>query len=492
MGLLQRTFAWLVVAGLVAACQTDPQVLGGDGLGAQDGLGDAATPADLGGQDGAPAEDATAQDGKPLADTLDDTTAPDDGASLGDLANPDGGDPGPYEGLYQDRVVLRFDLELDTDDWEGVLGSILDCEGDMCGSKRLYVPGTMIFHNPWTGQDERVEQVALRYRGNSSACMPEDNPRIGYKVSLNEYEPGRRFHGQKKLNFLGTEGDSSLLREVLAFESMKRFGLPAAKVGFAWVRVNGGPGHLHPFIQESDDTPYIEEILGETTKGAYFKVDGYCGRPEFTEWEEGIQPASLTKVWEPKAGTLPEAMNTTLIPLLECFSFDSDSQFQDCFEARADADLWLRALAQDTAMPDPDGFGFSAKNHSLYFRHSDNRAVVVMWDKDGSYKPEFCYNEDIFECIPSWISTHSDGLMRLRDVYQQDLDTLMLTFATTVMGDLFLPQRLEHWYTLLTPFAALDDDMVDHALGWDWDESVQSLRDKILARRAALTDALSN
>jgi hypothetical protein len=461
---------------LTLACQTDPSLLGTE--------------------DTSPAADTLVEDGVDLTGA--DTTDPKDGAIVddtGDTVDPgdtsgDTTDIGGGESLFQDKVVLQFDLTIDATDWKALLDGILDCKEDMCGATRQYVPGGLTFHNPWTKQDEKYTDVAIRWRGNSSACQPDMNPRIGFKISFNEYQAGRRFHGQKKLNFLGTEGDASLMREVIAFEGMKKFGLPAAKVGYAWVRVNGGPGQLHPLVQESDDSPYIEEVLGETEKGSYFKVDGYCGRPEFDEWEEGVLPDDLTRIWEPKAGTLPEAMTTTLIPMLKCFSYEVEDDFKTCFEETVDRDLWLRAMAIELCMPDDDGFAIGGKNHSLYFRKSDNKAVVVMWDKDASFRDSYCTVDEPFWCIPPWIVTVPAGIDHLAQIYGPNLDGFMILYASTVMADGFLPTRIEHWYDLIAPYAAQDQDITDHTLQWYWEESVQVLRDYILQRRADILDAV--
>ena len=64
---------------------------------------------------------------------------------------------------------------------------------------------------------DTLENVGLRLRGNTSLSAQKKS----FKVSFNEYEPGREYQGVRKLNLRGSHNDPTMVREKLFYEVWK-------------------------------------------------------------------------------------------------------------------------------------------------------------------------------------------------------------------------------------------------------------------------------
>lgn len=387
--------------------------------------------------------------------------------------------------LFTLEQLPVFTLEIHGDDWRLLLDSLLECPAS-CESQRQYAPAMLTYDNPVTGETEVWEDVGVRYRGNSSACEGV-NPRIGLKLSFNEFSKGRRFHGVKKLNFLGTEGDNSLMREVLSFELLRSLGVPTARGGYALLSINGEEVRVFPLTQESDDAPFIESAFPGEAPGHLYKVEGYCGFADLVYL--GPDSADYTPMYLAKANAKASDAKDDLVPFLGCFAIESDSGFAQCFENHADVNEFLTVIAADLVMPDFDGLPNAGQNFSFYFRSSDGKAVVIPWDKDAAFRPSFCDPEDPLNCVPPW-SQRPAGVQRILDVYEEQMLEKVREILTGPMSPATLDAQIAQFEQLLTPFAQEDPDIEAHVDGWNFEEAVGVLKNDVANRRNALYDLL--
>jgi hypothetical protein len=408
---------------------------------------------------------------EPPAETTD--VAPEEVVDLGEFT------------FFGDKVVLEFDLAIPAEDWQALLMSDVECPIH-CLTKRPYQHATLTFHNPWTGQDEVVDDLGVRYRGKSSACEGYST-RIGLKVSFNAFSPGTTFHGVKKLNFLGTEGDESLLREYAAMRMMRAFGVAAPRVGFATIRVNGEAPRLYPVVQEGDDKLFLEDHFAGQELGHLYKVDGYCGPGTFEY--VGDDPTDYIPAYEPNAGTLETDLVTDLPPLFQCFLEADDALFKACFEAHADVERFLRELVADLATPDYDSLVNAAQNFSIYFPHQSLKAQLIPWDKDAAFKADYCDAVNVLDCSPPW-SGRPANIARVLALYDAQIKALLVELLAGPMSEAALDQHLQATAARLTPFTLTDPEISPHTMGWYWVNGVEDLLAGIQARRQILNQYL--
>jgi hypothetical protein len=90
-----------------------------------------------------------------------------------------------------------------------------------------------------------VARVGLRIKGESTARPVGDKP--SWTLKTNEFVPGQRLHGKKKLHLHNCVFDASFLHEPVAYGLWRRAGAPAAR---ARVTLNG---HLGGSVEPYDD-----------------------------------------------------------------------------------------------------------------------------------------------------------------------------------------------------------------------------------------------
>jgi spore coat protein CotH len=343
-----------------------------------------------------------------------------------------------------------------------------------CG-ERTYEHATLLFENPETGRTETYADVGVRYRGHN---VYDDSAmeRHGFKISFDEFVPGRTFHGLEKVNLLGTEGDYSLLRERLALGLMVDSGVPAPRVGHADLYVNGRYMGVFPDSEEADDQPFLDAHFSDPD-GTYYKVKGYCGERSTLEWISD-DPLAYASTYEPKAGTDTDDLVTDLLPMLACASSATDEEFATCIPQQIDVDEWLNEMAVDMVLPDVDGLASAGQNFLLY-RPPEGRFLVVPWDKDLSlaltnYSPEA---SGIFDLHPAWLEGSQPALAnRLRTVYRDRFCRAVLDVAERYDPEVFVP-KIEELRTLLAPDVADDPFLESDQWGWiidDLDEVVRT------------------
>ena len=241
------------------------------------------------------------------------------------------GETGPFGGaddpLWDPDHPPVFRLTFASDDWEAQLQAAIDGLDDIQCDDRIYLQADLVFDNPETGESETWDQVGVRYRGHSALTTGTDeNSWIGIKISFEEFVPGRDFYGVEKINLMGSEGDSSLLREHFALELLRDAGVPAPRSTWALLYVNGVYQGIFPHTEEPDDQVYLDNRFDDPS-GNLYKVSGYCGpTANFEYWGEDTH--AYVETYVPDAGTDEEDLADDLIPLLRCTTEATDDAFR--------------------------------------------------------------------------------------------------------------------------------------------------------------------
>ena len=392
---------------------------------------------------------------------------------------------GPHdadEPVWDPDELAVYRLEFDERDWESILA---DYDPDDC-DERVWVRATLTYENPMSGKKEVYEDVAVRYRGHNT-FVESGVERRGYKISFNEFTPGGRFHDLRKINLLGTEGDYTLMRERLALGLMEDAGVPAPRINHALLYIDGKFEGVFPNSEEADDEAFVDAHFdGEA--GSLYKVKGYCGHRADLSYE-GVDPATYSVTYEPKADTEAEDMTGDLIPMLQCASEPDDATFAACIEGWLDVDEWLAEIAVDMALPDVDGMAGAGQNFMLW-RPEDGRFRVYPWDKDLSFYLTTLNSGDssIWTLHPEWLENSQPALVnRLRTVYRERFCAKVVEVA-----DLYDPDRMGPKVDELEELLDAKikrDPFIDHDQ-WRW--SIDDIQETLVTRHPQiLAEALS-
>ena len=115
----------------------------------------------------------------------------------------------------------------------------------------LYLPGTFVYCSPDGQTRNSVQQVGIRYKGNTS--LDKRLPKLPIKVRFNQYVNGQQFAGLKKLGF-GTEyGDPTFVREALAYQMARAAGTLAPRTQYVRIYLNQQDRGLYLLTEEEDD-----------------------------------------------------------------------------------------------------------------------------------------------------------------------------------------------------------------------------------------------
>ncbi len=378
---------------------------------------------------------------------------------------------GASDEVFPTEVMPVYRLQLEGDGEEALAAGF---EPTGC-DEHAWVRGKLTYENPVSGEDEVYEDVGVRYRGHN-IFVENGTERHGYKLSFDAFDEEGRFHGLKKINLLGTEGDPSLLRERLATELMREAGVPAPRVTHARLYLDGAYMGVFPNSEESDDRAFLDNALGG--EGHLYKVKGYCGERAELAYA-GEEPDAYVSTYEPKAGTTPEDMRQDLIPFLTCASEPDDEAFRACIDGHLDRGEWLSEIAMDTILPDVDGMAGAGQNFLL---HADDAGVfrVVPWDKDQAFRPDLAHGgvASLFSLSPAWLEGSTPALVdRLRKLYRRDYCDAALDALELYDPEVLLPRIDSLEQTLLSGIKR--DPFLDPA---GWRGALDALRDVVRQR----------
>jgi len=373
--------------------------------------------------------------------------------------------------LWDLEAPPTFRVTVPVDDWEAALWDLAPV--DEC-DPRLYLEGSVTFVNPVDGSEETVDQVGVRWRGQSALDI--DDPqyeRVGLKLSFNEYVSGREFMEFRKINLMGTEGDYSLMREQLALRIARDIGIPAPKSAYAHLVVNDTYMGFYPMTEEADDEPYVKNHFADPT-GSLFKIEGYCGGRGTFE-DEGDTPEDYIEKYDPKGETLDEAIELDLMPLIDCANTASDADFEACIPELIDVDNILRVIALDVVLPDIDGFIGAGQNFMLYKEADTGLFIVWPWDKDLALDDANVGGTwDLSGVHPSWKEDFRNllGDRLVHSSWKSEYCGVVLEVADRYDPATFLPE-LELHRELMAPWIESDPWMDSERWGWLTDDVVE-------------------
>jgi hypothetical protein len=137
-----------------------------------------------------------------------------------------------------------------------------------------YVRGT--FHEG----SQTYPDVGIRIKGGwgSFRSLDGDN-KSAFTIKFNHFEKGKRFHGLRRIVLNNAVQDPSYLRESIGYSLFRDAGVPAPRINFATVGVNGKEYGL--YVQVEAVTRDFLERWYDKTKGNLYEGPG-----DVIEWRE--------------------------------------------------------------------------------------------------------------------------------------------------------------------------------------------------------------
>lgn len=234
------------------------------------------------------------------------------------------------------------------------------------GDMNQLISGTPVWVPCTVHADGLVWQyVGIRFKGNSTLATPWQQGvwKLPFRLDLDHFDDahpevrGQRFYGFEKLSFGNNAHDASLLRDKMAADFLRDAGVPAPRTAFYRVYIDHGDGSQYfglYAMAEIPDQPMLTAQFGapggnlykpeggrwDTFEVAYFEKQNHEAEADYSDVEQAVQALSADR---------------------------SDAvTWREGFEARFDADGFLRWLATNTLIENWDTYGVMTHNYYLY------------------------------------------------------------------------------------------------------------------------------
>ena len=230
---------------------------------------------------------------------------------------------------------------------------------------------------------EALENVGLRYKGNSSFSTSRGIPKKSFKIDLNRFVKRQKFLGLTKLNLNNNVLDPSQIREALAYRLWRKLELPGSRTAFARVTLTVPGRHdkkvlgLYVVVEQVNG-PFLKERFG-TDKGLLLKPERSLSMPylgeAFAEYERGYVLKSDAK----------PRLAKRLMEFTRLVSQAEDAAFATEIGGFVHLGQLARFTAAHTVLSHLDSFLLRGHNYYLYLPKADGRFAFLPWDVNSTF-----------------------------------------------------------------------------------------------------------
>ncbi len=296
--------------------------------------------------------------------------------------------------LWDDNRVSSIYISIAADSLDSIYKNIYDTH---------YYAADMIFDDGFVR--DTVSQVGLRLRGNTS----RDAAKKSFKISINEFAPGRRYQGAKKLNLNGQHNDPTMIREKLFYEVWGKSGMPTRRTTFVRLYVNDVYHGLYTCLEELDKG-WLAGVFGENAGNLY-----KCTYPADLVYQganqqayKNIQSSSATggRAYDLQTNDSLDDY-TDLVTLITQLNRVPDASFAADIPLYLDARAYMKALAIDVATGNWDDYGYNKNNYFLYHNLASGQFEFVTYDTDNTFGVDWVQRNWATRDCRDWL-THSE------------------------------------------------------------------------------------
>lgn len=239
--------------------------------------------------------------------------------------------------------------------------------------------------------DETVTNVGIRVRGNTSRTAKKKS----WKLSFNEFESGRRFHGLKKFNLNGEHNDVAITRSKLSWDIYGQMSVPAPRATHVELTINDGASveDIHVLVEDVDDD-FLEHWFGSETGNLYkclyqgARADLRYVSPGTPATYQALGDSGTSQTYELQ--TNEEDPNyTDLAEFIDFINNTTDTEFAAGLVERFSVDNFLRAMAVDVVNGHWDNYWYGANNYFLYHNPNTGCFEFMPYDTDNTYGVDF-------------------------------------------------------------------------------------------------------
>lgn len=269
--------------------------------------------------------------------------------------------PSESDALFNSKAVLQISLELSNE----AMDSLRQDE-------RKYVEAKL------TADGKVYNKIGVHLRGAAGSTRSIDD-KPGLTLNMDKFVEGQTFFGLDKFHLTNSVQDPSYASELLCGEMFRDAGVPAARVTYATVEINGKKRGLY-CLKEGYDGQFLKRHFGNSDGNFY---DGGFLRDIDQELDHSHGKKDVPPQSDLKA--LAAA----------CQDPDRKQRFAK-IEALIDMDRFISYLVMETMTWDWDGYPMKCNNYRIYHDPQRNKIVFIpsgmdqmFWDAGGPVMPSW-------------------------------------------------------------------------------------------------------
>ncbi len=291
-----------------------------------------------------------------------------------------------YSVVFEENTVKRIDITISSVNWAAMQA---DLDQNLTGSVAdidftpIWVPATISFEGLiWS-------KVGVRYKGNSTLlnASRSGGDKYPFKLDFDEFEDdfpeinNQRFYGFKQLNLGNNYSDGTFMREKIAADLFREFGVVAARTAFYAVYLDRGNGSnfigLYTLVEEVDDS--VPDSQFPDDDGNLYKPDGDAASFAFGTYDESEFDLKTNE---------DEADYSDVKAFYDLLHSDvrtsNETQWKADLEEIFNVDTYLKYLAVNNVIQNWDTYGLMTHNYFLY--NDEGRLTWIPWDNNESFQ----------------------------------------------------------------------------------------------------------
>ncbi len=268
-----------------------------------------------------------------------------------------------------------------------------------------YAPATVVIN----GQE--MPMVAVRLKGSAGSFRPVDD-RPAMTLKFNKWVGGARWAGLRGVHLNNSVQDPTYMSEYLAGELFRASGVPATRVAWARVELNGRElGHY--VVKEGFEEEFLRRSFNESQGNLY---DG----------------GFLQEIDQPlDRGHGSGPVDRSDLKALVGAAREPDPALRwRRLQERLDVDRFVSYAVVSAMIADWDGYAMNRNNYRIYFRPADGRAVLIPHGTDQLFQR----NE--MGADPSWNGLLAQALFSLPEGQKLYRERFVEVFTNVFRADL--------------------------------------------------------
>jgi spore coat protein CotH len=319
--------------------------------------------------------------------------------------------PLPSDQLFNDSVVQRLDLRVNSDDWEKLKRDF---------QVNDYYPADVVFN----GQTVRNAGIRSRGLGSRSGTKP------GLRVDFNRYTDDQTFLGLSAFVLDNLTQDPSGVKESVAMKLYGRLGIPAPRESHVRLYVNNQYAGVYAVVEEINKQ-FLARVFGsigdDVQNDGYLFEYNYVDQWRFNYLGPDFEPYKTRFDAETRENASDFDKYESIERLVRLANDLPSDQFLAVLDEFLDLRAFVRYMAVQNFNAQNDGFlGYEGMNN-FYFYRLENRSqhVFIAWDEDNAFAfPDFPIRSRHDENV---LMRKAMEIPELRELYDRTLNEAIAT-----------------------------------------------------------------